>query len=85
MVRIITGSFLFFMALSAGAQNSEVREILQKVRAAQPTDDQMAVYQHDWTATLKQAQARAKKENRPVFFIGNTNISGPTNFYSGHC
>lgn len=85
MNRIMAGTLLFLGSLTAGAQEADVRDILRKFEAAQPTADQMAIYQHDWTATLPQALARAKKEKRPIFFIGNTNISGPTNFYTGHC
>ena len=85
MVRLFASTLFFFVTSTAFAQNADVRKIQEKFEAAQPTADQMAVYQHDWTADLSQALARAKQEKRPIFFIGNTNISGPTNFYSGHC
>ena len=85
MVRIITGGFLFLMTLSVGAQDRGAREILQKFEEVRPSAEDMAIYRHDWEATLAQAKVRAKKEGRPIFFIGNTNISGPTNFYTGHC
>ena len=71
--------------LTAHAQYMNVQEILDEFEAVRPSAEDMAIYRHDWVATLKQAKNRAKKEGRPIFFIGNTNISGPTNFYSGHC
>ncbi len=71
--------------LPAQAQDRSAEEILRRTEAARPSLAEMAVYQHDWTATLSQATKRAAKEKRPIFFIGNTNITGPTNFYSGHC
>jgi len=72
-------------ALPAHAQDKSAEEILRRTEAARPSLTEMAVYQHDWSATLSQATKRAAREKRPIFFIGNTNISGPTNFYSGHC
>jgi len=71
--------------LTAHAQYMNVQEILDEFEAVRPSAEDMTIYRHDWVATLKQAKNRAKKEGRPIFFIGNTNISGPTNFYSGHC
>ena len=85
MVRILVGSFFFMATLTAHAQYMNVQKILDKFEEVRPSAEDMAIYRHDWVATLKQAKDRAKKEGRPIFFIGNTNISGPTNFYSGHC
>lgn len=53
--------------------------------AARPTGAALAFYTMDWAPDLSSAQARAKKEKRPVFFIFVTNISAATNFYVGHC
>lgn len=86
MVRIvIAAGFLFLIALPAIAQDRKAQEVLQRFEEVRPSAEDMAVYRHDWEATLAQAKVRAKKERRPIFFIGNTNISGPTNFYTGHC
>ncbi len=85
MVRFFTVGLFFLAALSARAQEGDAERVLEKFQKAQPDADEMAIYQHDWTANLKQALVRAKKEKRPIFFIGNTNITGPSNFYSGHC
>ena len=85
MLRILTGSLFFMFALTVQAQDADVRKILEQFEKVRPTAEDMAIYRHDWVATLEQAKVRAKKEGRPIFFIGNTNITGPTNFYSGHC
>ena len=71
--------------LLAGRYHSAFKGRGIEFEEVRPSAEDMAIYRHDWVATLKQAKDRAKKEGRPIFFIGNTNISGPTNFYSGHC
>ena len=53
--------------------------------ASYPASKELAIYSLDWEPTLAAARARAKIEQRPIFFIMVTNFSGPTNFYSGHC
>ena len=72
-------------ALALLAQEGETDRILRKVREARPSDDALAIYRHDWAPTWEEARSRAAKEGRPVFLVVNTNISGPTNFYTGHC
>ena len=52
---------------------------------AVPTDDQMGFYQLDWAKDLADATSRAKREGRPILFIGINNHSGPNEFFSGHC
>ena len=46
---------------------------------------QKAIWKLDWEDHLSTALARAKTERRPVLFIYVTNITGPSNFGSGHC
>ena len=72
-------------ALVLLAQEGETDRILKKVREARPSDDALAIYRHDWAPTWEEARGRAAKEGRPIFLVVNTNISGPTNFYTGHC
>ena len=67
------------------AQVGTVERILEKARAERPSDESLAFYRHDWAPSLKEAKARAAKENRPVFFIAVTNISGPDDVFTGHC
>lgn len=68
-----------------GGMGTRFSEIEKRFAAARPTGSALAFYTMDWAPDLKAAQARAKKEQRPVFFIFVTNISAATNFYSGHC
>ncbi len=70
--------------LSILAQDDAAR-VLEKFRAARPSDEALAIYRHDWAPTWEEAKERASKEKRPIFLVTNTNISGPTNLYTGHC
>ena len=67
------------------AQDPSAARILEKAAAARPTDEALAFYRHDWAPSLKEAKARAAAENRPVFFVAVTNISGPDDVFTGHC
>lgn len=69
-----------FDATVEGAQ-----EIEQQFQANYPSQKELAIYTLDWETSLAAAKQRAKKENRPIFFIVVTNYTGPTNFFSGHC
>lgn len=69
-----------FAPTPAGAQ-----EIERYAEASYPASKELAIYSLDWEPTLAAARARARAEQRPIFFIMVTNYSGPTNFYSGHC
>lgn len=74
------------LLLFLAAQGDPAAErVLEKVRAARPTDEALAIYRHDWAPTWEEARTRAAKEKRPIFLVVNTNITGPTNFYTGHC
>ena len=64
--------------------NDDVNDVLGQFRKAKPDAKALAFYSLDWSPSLKEAQARAKQERRPVFFIANTNITAGCNFYTGH-
>jgi hypothetical protein len=69
----------------APAREPEVARILEKYRAARPSDEKLAFYALDWAPSLAEARARARKEGRPIFFIWLTNITAATSFFTGHC
>ena len=73
------------LAFALLAQDADVRRIMERAAAARPADADLAFYSLDWAPSLKDAKARAAKEGRPVFFVWVTNISGPDNFFTGHC
>lgn len=66
------------------AADPDVELLRQRFSKAKPDAKALAFYSLDWSPSLKEAQARAKKERRPVFLIANTNITAGCNFYSGH-
>jgi hypothetical protein len=68
----------------AGAADPEVTRVLERFDRAKPDAKALAFYSLDWAPNLKEAQARAAKERRPVFLIVNTNITAGCNFFSGH-
>lgn len=68
----------------AWAAEPQVQRILDRFEKAKPDATSLAFYSLDWSPNLKEAQARAKKERRPVLLIANTNISAGCNFYTGH-
>ena len=71
---------------AAGATvDEELTAFSQRFQAAQPSDRQQAIWKLDWEDHLATALARAKIERRPVLFIHVTNITGPSNFGTGHC
>lgn len=76
---------ILLLCLLAAQGDPAVARVLEKVRAARPSDEALAVYRHHWEPTWEEARDRARKEKRPIFLVVNTNITGPTNFYSGHC
>jgi hypothetical protein len=63
--------------------NEEVQKVLDRYRAARPGAKDLAIFRLDWTPTLKDAKARAAKEQRPILLIVVTNSFG--NMHSGHC
>lgn len=76
-----------FVALVASmfAQDAEVQQVLKRYREVRPSDETLGFYRLDWAVPFSEAKARAAKESRPILFIWNRNISGPDNFYTGHC
>jgi RNA polymerase sigma factor (sigma-70 family) len=70
-------------ARQTAAVNEDVQKVLDKYRAARPDDKELAIFQLDWTPTLKDAKAKAAKDERPIFLIVVTNSFG--NMHSGHC
>ena len=71
-------------ALAANV-DEELAKFSQRFQAAQPSGLQQAIWKLDWEDQLTTALTRAKTERRPVLFIHVTNISGPSNFGTGHC
>jgi hypothetical protein len=74
------------MALVApahGADQSDVTSTLDKFQSVRPQETGLALYQLDWTPTLKEAREKAAKEGRPIFLVVVTNSFG--DLYSGHC
>jgi hypothetical protein len=75
-------AILIAVALAAGG---DVERILERYEKARPSEQELSFYSLDWAADLGEARSRASREGRPVFFIVVTNISGPTDFFTGHC
>jgi hypothetical protein len=65
--------------------SEEISAFSRRFQAAQPPGCQQAIWKLDWEDHLSTALARAKRERRPVLFIHVTNITGPSNFGTGHC
>jgi hypothetical protein len=76
-----------FSLAQAGAASLEDTLVAFSARyeAAQPSDRQLSIWKLDWEDDLATALERAGEERRPVLFIHVTNITGPSNFGSGHC
>jgi hypothetical protein len=71
------------VANAHGADQSDVKSILDKFQSVRPQEADLALYQLDWMPTLKAAKERAAKEERPIFLVVVTNSFG--DLYSGHC
>ncbi len=65
--------------------DDEITAFSRRFQEAQPPACQQAIWKLDWEDHLSTALARAKRERRPVLFIHVTNITGPSNFGTGHC
>lgn len=61
-----------------------VQRVLDQFAAAKPAKERLGFFTLDWAMSLSEAKQRAKKEQRPILLILNTNISAGTNFFSGH-
>jgi hypothetical protein len=66
-----------------GADQSDVKSVLDKFKSVRPQEADLALYQLDWVPTLKAARERAAKEDRPIFLVVVTNSFG--DLFSGHC
>ena len=66
-----------------GADQSDVKSVLDKFHSVRPQAADLALYQLDWMPTLKAAREKAAKEERPIFLVVVTNSFG--DLYSGHC
>jgi hypothetical protein len=73
------------IAAPAPTQDPTVRRTLDAYKAARPTESELRVFQLDWADSLKEAKARALKEERPVFFISTTQLEDAGNLRGGHC
>lgn len=73
------------LSLTVAAQDPAAVELLERCQQARPSVDDLAFFSLDWAPSLDEALERAAREQRPVFFIHLTNITGPTEFFSGHC
>lgn len=72
------------LALALLAQDDAGR-ILEKYRAARPTDEALGIYRLDWADDLKSALERAKTERRPIFFVATQQLEDAGSLYNGHC
>jgi hypothetical protein len=70
-------------AHQTAAVNEGVPKVLDQFRTTRPDAKDLAIFQLDWTPTLKDAQAKAAKEQRPILLIVVTNSFG--DMHSGHC
>jgi hypothetical protein len=66
-------------------QDPEPDRILDRFRAARPSDDALAFYRLRWAPDLAAAKTLAAKEKRPICFLVITNISASDRFFTGHC
>ena len=66
-----------------GAEQRDVKSVLDKFQSVRPQEADLALYQLDWMSTLKEARERAAKEERPIFLVVVTNSFG--DLFSGHC
>jgi hypothetical protein len=71
------------VASTHGADQNDSKNILDKFKSVRPQEADLALYQLDWMATLKEAKERAAKEERPIFLVVVTNSFG--DLFSGHC
>jgi len=69
--------------VAQSADQGDVQSILDKYVAVRPRDADLAIYQLDWTSTLKSAKKKAASEGKPIFLVVVLNSFG--NVYSGHC
>ena len=84
MKRLLTTLALLLIPVATiCAQAPGVQAALKRYHEFRPKKNELAMYQIDWAASLQQAQARALKENRPVFLVIIHAKYG--DLTSGHC
>jgi hypothetical protein len=71
------------VAAARGADQSDVKSVLDMFQSVRPQEADLALYQLDWAPTLKEAREKAAREERPIFLVVVTNSFG--DLYSGHC
>jgi hypothetical protein len=71
------------VARTHGADQSDVKAVLEKFQSVRPQETDLALYQLDWMPTLREAKEKAAKEDRPIFLVVVTNSFG--DLFSGHC
>jgi hypothetical protein len=82
---LLLATFLALICTVAtrGAEPGDVKDVLEKFQSIRPKAAELALYQLDWTPTLKAAREKAAKEERPIFLVMVTNSFG--DMFSGHC
>lgn len=70
---------------SAATEEARVRQIREAYQAARPAAAELALFQLDWAADLKDARARAAKEKRPIFFVSTMQLKEAGDLRGGHC
>jgi hypothetical protein len=73
------------LAFLLALQGSESDRVLDRYRAARPSEAALAFYRHDWARNFDEAKARAAKEGKPIFLVTVSNLNGYDNLYTGHC
>ncbi len=63
----------------------QVRRVLDAYQAARPPESDLGVFKLDWASSLKEAKARAGKENRPIFIVATTQLELAGDLRGGHC
>jgi hypothetical protein len=66
-----------------GADQSDVKSVLDQFQSARPREADLALYRLDWMPTLEEAREKAAREGRPIFLVVVTNSFG--DLFSGHC
>lgn len=69
----------------ASAVRPEAERVLNAYQEARPPDRDLGVFRLDWAASLKEARARAAKENRPIFFVSTMQLKDAGDLKGGHC
>jgi hypothetical protein len=66
-----------------GADQRDVKRVLDEFDSIRPQAADLTLYQLDWMPTLKAARERSAREERPIFLVVVTNSFG--DLHSGHC